>query len=391
MNDSSEEFEDFESSGSEFVPSTDTECDSEIPFIKNIILKENQPFCEISGNIYNEPEELEIGDIPLTNSYSKENRSPIAVYTKTASARERPTICPICFQDVITHFPRHLLRHHKDNEQVHFHDISIERIGKIKPYAVPVLHLPNYCEEVSEENCLLVRQKICLRIYLSKRKSMKNEMSSILQLIHTKQIELRAQNCGAKNPSLLTSSKFRKHIATTLQLMTLEQNEMEQIATFMGHTKKTHEEFYRLPQDIYQTAKVAKILLLLEKGRGNEFKGKKLSEIELNNDVYYSSESENEDEHPNLISQERREGEKENNEEEIIVGKHKGKSLEAIDINPHEEYAETDESDDAGQEERGVSRIEPTVLGSSFTAESSTADASVAVDTNGCGGISSIP
>lgn len=28
MNDSSEEFEDFESSGSEFVPSTDTECDS---------------------------------------------------------------------------------------------------------------------------------------------------------------------------------------------------------------------------------------------------------------------------------------------------------------------------------------------------------------------------
>ncbi|KAK9753017.1 hypothetical protein QE152_g3816 [Popillia japonica] len=35
----------------------------------------------------------------------------------------------------------------------HFHDISIERIGKIKPYAVPVLHLPNYWEEVSEENC----------------------------------------------------------------------------------------------------------------------------------------------------------------------------------------------------------------------------------------------
>lgn len=35
----------------------------------------------------------------------------------------------------------------------------------------------------------------------------------------------------------------------------------------------------------------------------------------MNNDVYYSSESENEDEHPNLISQERREGEKENNEE----------------------------------------------------------------------------
>ncbi|KAJ3639911.1 hypothetical protein Zmor_003240 [Zophobas morio] len=71
---------------------------------------------------------------------------------------------------------------------------------------------------------------------------------------------------------------------------------MEQIATFMGHTKKTHAEFYRLPQDLFQTAKVAKILLLMEKGRGKEFKGKSLNEIELQKDVYYSSESEIEDE-----------------------------------------------------------------------------------------------
>ncbi|KYB25128.1 hypothetical protein TcasGA2_TC031343 [Tribolium castaneum] len=69
---------------------------------------------------------------------------------------------------------------------------------------------------------------------------------------------------------------------------------MEQVATFMGHTKKTHAEFYRLPQDIYQTAKVAKILLLLEKGKGEQFKGKSLNEIELERDIYYSSESESE-------------------------------------------------------------------------------------------------
>lgn len=37
---------------------------------------------------------------------------------------------------------------------------------------------------------------------------------------------------------------------------------------------------------------MAKVLLLLEKGRGTEFRGKSLSEIELNNDIYYSSESE---------------------------------------------------------------------------------------------------
>lgn len=54
-----------------------------------------------------------------------------------------------------------------------------------------------------------------------------------------------AKSCGAEHPELLTSTKFRKQIATTLQLMALEDDEMEQIATFMGHTKKTHAEFYR--------------------------------------------------------------------------------------------------------------------------------------------------
>jgi hypothetical protein len=54
-----------------------------------------------------------------------------------------------------------------------------------------------------------------------------------------------ALNCGAKNPSRLSSTRFRKHIATTLQLMAMDENDMEQVATFMGHTKKTHTEFYR--------------------------------------------------------------------------------------------------------------------------------------------------
>ncbi|KAK9731642.1 hypothetical protein QE152_g13441 [Popillia japonica] len=55
-------------------------------------------------------------------------------------------------------------------------------------------------------------------------------------------------------------------------------------------------EFYRLPQDMYQTAKVAKILLLLEQGKGEKFKGKNLNEIEIENEIYYSSESDNDEE-----------------------------------------------------------------------------------------------
>lgn len=54
-----------------------------------------------------------------------------------------------------------------------------------------------------------------------------------------------AHKCGAKNPELLTSTRFRKQLATILQLMNFENDEMEQIARFMGHTEKTHKDFYR--------------------------------------------------------------------------------------------------------------------------------------------------
>lgn len=54
-----------------------------------------------------------------------------------------------------------------------------------------------------------------------------------------------ASKCGAKRPSSLTSTKFRKQTATILQVMDLDASQMEQLAIFMGHTKKTHEEWYR--------------------------------------------------------------------------------------------------------------------------------------------------
>lgn len=54
-----------------------------------------------------------------------------------------------------------------------------------------------------------------------------------------------AHKCGAKKTELLTSTRFRKQIATILQLMHFQSDEMEQIARFMGHNEKTHREFYR--------------------------------------------------------------------------------------------------------------------------------------------------
>lgn len=54
-----------------------------------------------------------------------------------------------------------------------------------------------------------------------------------------------AKTCGAKFPHLLTSCRLRKHIATVTQVLSLRPNEIDQLAKFMGHTVKTHENFYK--------------------------------------------------------------------------------------------------------------------------------------------------
>nr|CAI5840136.1 unnamed protein product [Callosobruchus analis] len=93
----------------------------------------------------------------------------------------------------------------------------------------------------------------------------------------TKKIQL-------ENPQAISSNKLRKQIATVMQILNLTKDDIKQFSDFMGHTQKTHEEFYELPVDLYQTAKVSKVLLMMEKGTvPAEFKGKALSEIILDN------------------------------------------------------------------------------------------------------------
>ncbi|KAL3290579.1 hypothetical protein HHI36_024206 [Cryptolaemus montrouzieri] len=55
-------------------------------------------------------------------------------------------------------------------------------------------------------------------------------------------------------------------------------------------------------KDIYQTAEVAKILILLEKGKGHQFKGKSLDEIELDEELT----SDSDDEESNTVRNEER-------------------------------------------------------------------------------------
>lgn len=89
----------------------------------------------------------------------------------------------------------------------------------------------------------------------------------------------------SKKAASLTSTKLRKHLATISQILKMGSEDLEQLATFMGHTTKTHTEWYRLPSDIYQTAKVAKDLLLAQNNSIEQYKGKKLDELELDHHI----------------------------------------------------------------------------------------------------------
>ncbi|CAH0551285.1 unnamed protein product [Brassicogethes aeneus] len=100
-----------------------------------------------------------------------------------------------------------------------------------------------------------------------------------------KVVQKHAKLCGAKNPEALTSTKLRKHLATLTQVFNMSNNDIEQLATFMGHTFNVHSTVYRLPDDVYQTAKIAKLLLLMEKGDAGKYKGKTLDEIDLDMDT----------------------------------------------------------------------------------------------------------
>ncbi|KAK9873268.1 hypothetical protein WA026_021757 [Henosepilachna vigintioctopunctata] len=58
-------------------------------------------------------------------------------------------------------------------------------------------------------------------------------------------IKKLAEEAGVVNKNLFTSTRLRKHFATILQVINIKEDEMEQFANLMGHTKKTHESFYR--------------------------------------------------------------------------------------------------------------------------------------------------
>ncbi|XP_077094610.1 uncharacterized protein LOC143746582 isoform X1 [Siphateles boraxobius] len=88
-----------------------------------------------------------------------------------------------------------------------------------------------------------------------------------------------AEESKAKNPELLRSTKLRKHVATLCQLLDLSNQELEQVARFMGHDIRVHCEYYRQTDKTFQVAKIGKLLFAMDHG-AESLKGKSLQTLD---------------------------------------------------------------------------------------------------------------
>ena len=95
----------------------------------------------------------------------------------------------------------------------------------------------------------------------------------------------------------MTSTKLRKHIATVSQILNLSSHELDQVCGFMGHDVRVHREYYRLPEDTLQLAKVSRLLLAMEQGNVARFKGMPLANVDVDMEsemsLTYSMQSSN--------------------------------------------------------------------------------------------------
>ena len=64
------------------------------------------------------------------------------------------------------------------------------------------------------------------------------------------------------------------------QLFNLKDNELDILASFLGHNIQVHRDFYRLLKNTIILAKISKILIAAEKGKMHKYQGKSLDEID---------------------------------------------------------------------------------------------------------------
>lgn len=65
------------------------------------------------------------------------------------------------------------------------------------------------------------------------------------------------------------------------QILGLSETNLDVLAKFMGHDIRIHRQFYRLPENTVDLAKVTKIMHLINTGNMSKYKGKDFDDIEF--------------------------------------------------------------------------------------------------------------
>ncbi len=68
-------------------------------------------------------------------------------------------------------------------------------------------------------------------------------------------LRVYASECGAQNPEFLRSTHLRKHVTTLSQILNLKNNELDQVADFLGHDIRIHHDYYKLPEALLSLLK----------------------------------------------------------------------------------------------------------------------------------------
>lgn len=69
-----------------------------------------------------------------------------------------------------------------------------------------------------------------------------------------------SKECGAQIPHALRDTELRKHIATTCITLNLSENEVDDLANFMGHHEKIHKRHYRQSIPAVEIIRMTKFL-----------------------------------------------------------------------------------------------------------------------------------
>lgn len=170
-------------------------------------------------------------------------------------------------KDTLSEFEKHLCKTH----------LRVEILGK-KGRKVPVLLTKAMQTNIE----LLLKKRSSDSEYLFARAN-----NSCSHYRGSDSIREFASKCGAKHADLITSTKLRKQLATLAQVLNLKENSQDILATFQGHDIRIHREFYRLPSDALELAKVSRLLHCINNGTISKYKGLDFDEIEFDKGMLF--------------------------------------------------------------------------------------------------------